>query len=452
MGYKVILSESYDENKPSIIVGDLVYRVNHKNLFASRFLMNTAKLLSKDFNIFVFSVSNNVKAAKEIIELYDSLSYVFLDDKELTFLRKKEDVEHQPKNLETSLTLPKRDLNMIKNVKGVLLRPTVLFKGDMQNELYDSIKEDQESLKIANNEVEKMNSMISEANMYCYTMFMTKATRIIIDTFEYFIKRDNSKVWQFVIDPAHYYKYFNEVHGAKTYYFEDDNRGNRDLNKYPMGQLNHFYNSLKIEAPDFKDKKNIFMWGGVVLFPKGNRMEDWHRLLKDFNLERSVLHVAKGSAMKQSKNPRMSKRLTELPLFEPTKESIENHSLNEGIIPNNEFEEKLKNYRYTLILKCLSENDSLNFRIYYSLLYNIIPFIDCKYDPDCLQIPKEFRDKLVVKDKDDLVSKINYFESNIEEAIEILSDLKKFYMNEIYFSEDFYIEEFKNNFYKELYE
>lgn len=452
MGYKVVLSKNHDENKPTLIFGDLVYRVNQKNLFATRFIMNTAKILSKDFNIFFFSVSNNVKAAKEVIEAYDTISYVFLDDKELSFLRKKEDPDHFAKNQEMSYGMTKRDLSMIKNVKGVFLRPTVLFKGDMQNELYDCISNDPEKLKISNDEVAKMNGMIADAGMYAYTMFMTKATRIIIDAFEYFIKRDNSKVYQFLIDPAHYYKYFNNVYNGKTYYFEDDFRGNRELNQYPMGQLNHFFNAEKVEVPEFEDKKNLFMWGGVILFPKGGRMEDWHRLLKEFNMERSALHVAKGSAMKQDKNPRLSRRLTELPIFDATRESIENHCLNEGILPNEEFEEKLKDYRYTLILKCLSENDSLNFRIYYSLLYNIIPFIDESYDPECMQIPCHFRDKLLVSNQKDIEDKIIYFENNLDEAKALLAELKDYFINDKFYHQEYYEKAFKENYFKELFE
>lgn len=451
MGYTVKLSKNHDEKKPTLIFGDLVYRVNQKNLFATRFIMNTAKILSKDFNIFFFSVSNNVKAAKEVMDQYNTISYVFLDDKELTFLRKKEDPDYTAKNRKTSFAMIERDLTMIKNVKGVFLRPTVLFKSDMENELYDCISEDSEKLKISNEEVKRMNDMIIAGKMYAYTMFMSKATRIVFDVFEYFAERDKAQVYQFLIDPAHYYKYFNTIHGAKTYYFEDDFRGNRELNQYPMGQLNHFFNAEKVEVPSFEDKKNLFMWGGVILFPKGERMDDWHRLLKDFNLERSVLHVAKGNAMKQEKKPRLPRKLLEHPMFESTNSSIENHPLNEGILPNEEFEDKLKDYRYTLILKCLSESDSLNFRIYYSLLYNIIPFIDESYDPDCLQIPKRFRDKLVVSNQKDIEEKILYFENNLEDAKKLLKELQNYYMDDKFYKEEYYYNQFKNNYFKEIY-
>lgn len=451
MGFKIVLSENYNPQRPSLIFGDLVYRVNHKNYFATRFIMNTAKILSKDFNIFMFSVSSNIKGGKEVMEAYNTINYVYLDDKELTFIRKKEDPNHQTKNLAMSIRMIERDLGIIQNVKGVILRPAVLFKSDMQNELYDCISNNPKDIEFANEEVAKMNEMIIKSSMYSYTMFMTKSSRIILDTFEYFIKRDNAKVWQFVIDPAHYYKYFNEMHDAKTYYFENDFRGNREFFQFPIGQLNHFYNADKNEVPDFENKNHLFIWGGVCLFPKGNRMEDWHRLLADFNYERSALHVAKGSAMKVDKNPKVAKKLLEHPLYIKTKESIDNHSLNEGILPNEEFEEKLKDYRYTLILKCLSENDSLNFRIYYSLFYNMIPFIDISYDPDGLQIPEKIKEKLVVKNTSEIINKIKYFESNIEEAKKFLSELKDYYMNSKYFNESYYEKAFKENYFKELF-
>jgi hypothetical protein len=452
MGFSIEFSKNFDKNKPSLVFADLVYRVNYKNLFATRFIMNTAKLLAEDFNIFVFTVSNNKKAAKEVMELYPTLSYVFLSDKEIVPVKKKQDPNNHEKNVEMSLAMIKRDLDIIPNVKGVFLRPCVLFKGDMQNELYDCVSDDPAALKIANDEVEKMNGMIKDGGMYCYTMFMTKAIRLIIDAMEYFLKRDNGNVYEFIIDPAHYYKYFVKEYDGKAYYFEDDFRGNRELNEYPMAQLNHLYNADKIEVPDFEDKKNLFMWGGVVLFPKGERMKDWHRLLKDFNMERCALHVAKGSAMKVDKKPRMSRRLTEMDIFEETQKSIENHPLNEGILPNEQFEEKLKDYRYTLILSCLSENDSLNFRVYYSLLYNLIPFVDKEYDTGSLQIPKEFKDKLVVTSSQDLMDKINYYESHLDEAKDLLDKLKDYYLNEKYFKEEYYVDVLKNKYFKELYQ
>jgi hypothetical protein len=125
--------------------------------------------------------------------------------------------------------------------------------------------------------------------------------------------------------------------------------------------------------------------------------------------------------------------------------------LNQGIIPNELFEEKLKNYKYTLIMRCISDNDSLNFRIFYSLLYNMIPLITDDYDPDYLQIPKEFYDQLIVKNSDDIKEIIDYFENNTEAANKLLNELKDYYFKPEYLNSDYYYKLFKDKYFKELY-
>lgn len=452
MPFNVFKSNTYDENKPSLLFGDFVYRINSDNLFATRFIMNTAKILSKDFNVFMFSLSNNVKNAADVMEAYSELNYVFLDEKDIKFSIKSKDKGFLPKNRKLMKEIIERDLKDITAVKGIMMRPTVLFKSGPDNELFDCISNNPEELAISNKEVDVMNDLIIKTTMYSYSMFMTKHIRTLMDVFEYYIEKDGASVYQFVIDPAHYYKYFDMFHNGKTYYFEDDFRGNRALHKYPMGQLNYFYNFKVDNVPEFKDKKNLFIWGGVVLFHKGNRMEDWHTFLKDFNYERSVLHVAKGNAMKKQKNPKLPQALLEHPLFEETKTSIENHKLNEGILSNSEFEEKLKDYKYTFIQKCISKHDSLNFRIYYSLLYNMIPFIAYNYDLGGLQIPQKFKDRLIVTSSQDIMDKIAYFESYPKEAEKLLNELKDYYISEQYSSESYYYQVFKDLYFKEIYQ
>jgi hypothetical protein len=451
--YTVVLSKQHDPTKPDLIFCDLSRRLNKETLYVNRFLWNTAQILSKDFNIFVFSLSNSQKNAQPIMEAYDSLNFVFLDDKNLGFLKKKEDEDFLAKNKQIVVDMILRDLTVIDDLKGIFFKPNVLYKTDMQNELHDTISSDPEKIQIAEDEIKKMNDMITETSMYPYSMFMTKAMRVIIDTFDYYLNNVNPKpmVYHFVIDPAFYYLYYNRLHNGKAYYFENDSRGSRDLLEFPIGQLNYFYNAEKVEVPDFKDKNNSFIWGGVVLAPKGERMQDFARLLKDFNHDKSVLHIAKANSIRVVKKARYSKQLEEHPLFETTREMINNHPLNHDLLPNAEFEEKLKDYKYTLILKCLSENDSLNFRIHYSLLYNMLPFVDKDYDFDCLQIPAKFRDKLLVDSDGTLSERIEYFENHQDEAAQLLAEMKDHYMNDKYFKEEYYYEAFKNKYFAEIY-
>ncbi|MNN48318.1 hypothetical protein D3C81_1627900 [compost metagenome] len=81
----------------------------------------------------------------------------------------------------------------------------------------------------------------------------------------------------------------------------------------------------------------------------------------------------------------------------------------------------------------------------------MIPFVDVDYDPDNLQIPEKFKNKLLVSSTTDIINKIEYFENNLEEAKQLLSELKEHYMNPEYYLESYYYEAFKSNYFKELY-
>lgn len=452
--FNIKYSKHYDPNKPDLIFCDLLRRVNINNLFTVRFMLNTAEILSKDFNIFWFLQVKGESTVKEVIEEYDMINYIFLND-QFKFDKKVENENFLEDNHNRVLKVVKEELDKeIKNVKGIFIKPSFASKTN-NNELFDCISNDEEQLKISEEEIQNVNKMIKKRVMYSYNMYSTRTTRILMDTIEYFAKRDNAKIYQLIIDPSTYYVYYNREFNAKSYYFEDDFRGNRELYEFPIGPLNYFYNYKVENVPEFRDKKNAFIWGGVVLIAKNHdsgRLADWLRLLKDFNYERSVIHVSKSSSIKVTKNHKFPRVLLEHPLFEETVNSIENHPINEGFIPNLEFEEKLKDYRYTLILKCASINDSINFRIYYSLIYNMIPLIDKDYDIDYIQIPKKFKDQLLVYDHKSLIEKIDYFENNIDEAEKLLNELKEYYMKEDYFKREYYEKVFREKYFKEIYE
>lgn len=453
MGYRVI-TRHHDPDKPDLIISDLSVRLNENNLYANRFLFHIGEILSRDFNVFFFAAGNGLKRAQPLMETYPRINFVFLNERKFKFIRKRDSEDFTTINKNMVLDVIKRDLGIIKNVRGIMIKPTVLYKADMKNELHDAIANDSRIMEIAENEIRKQNERIKRGYVYTYTMYMTRVTRILMDTFDYYLDTTfpRPRVYQFILDPAYYYPYYDRLYAAKTYYFADDRRGTRNFHYFPLGALNYYYRTERIEVPEWDTKPNLLIWGGIILTPKGDRMQDWKRLLRDFRYERSVLHVAQSNAIKVVKKVRYSKWLERHPLFEETRDSVYNHPLNEGLLPNTEFEEKLKDYKYLLVLGCISTNDSLNFRIHYALLYNMLPIIDCKYDPENLQVPKGFRDRLLVYDHNDIMAKIRYFEDHPDEAKRLLREMKEYYLDERYRSEDFLYNEFKCNYFKEIYE
>ena len=447
--FNVFYSKKYDKRKPDIAFFDIDKRVKMDNIYVSRFMFNTLKILSKDFNVFVFNLGNNKKAAQPIIDMYNELNYVFMDDKYINIFKKADSENCVQMNIDNIKNIVKKELNIFNDLRAVFIRPTVLYVTTGNNEDFDCIKTG-EQLEKANDLMKQLNDDIENKKMYAYTMFMTRQIRIMHDVIENIINMHNPKVYQFIYDPAHYCNYFNKKYNAKTYYFENDFRGNREFNQFPIGQLNYLYNYEKPETIKFGNKENNFIWGGIVLYAKGDRINNWFTFLKDFYYKNSVLHVSNNNSINK-KGGNQSKSLLNHPRYKETIDTIKNHPLNQGILPNNEFEQKLKNYKYTFIQKCVSINDSLNFRIYYSLLYDIIPFIDENYDIDNLQIPKEFKDILSVSNHNDIINKIDYFEKNPKEAEKTLNDMKKYFLNEKYSQEEYYYNEFKNNYFKEIY-
>ena len=103
---------------------------------------------------------------------------------------------------------------------------------------------------------------------------------------------------------------------------------------------------------------------------------------------------------------------------------IENHPNYAGFLLPHDVKKTIIKYKYTFILRCVSYDDSLNFRPVYYAYLKILPFLDPAYDPDCLQIPWEIQEKLLVKDSEDIAKKIEYFNKHDEERIQILEKLR----------------------------
>lgn len=452
MIFKPIFSSQYRTSKKDIVFMDLKHRLCKNNLFVLRHFLNTAKILSKDFNVFIFNISNNVKSSQEIMEMYPEFNYVFVDLKDIKYFKRADTKDYIEKNTEIVKGICKNELYFLRNVKGIFINPNVLFTSGIDNECCDTVKNDGPEYEEAKKYYDIYVDKIEKKTMFNYSAFMCKYTRFLLDTIEYILKDFKCQCYQFIIDPSAFNPYLDEKFNAITYYFENDNRGTRNYHEYPIGQLAYLYNYDLPVVKSFKEKDKKFIWGGNVLVQKGDRMQDWLTFLDKFNYSNSVVHVASKSGFNNnSTNQRVSLGLAEHPLYERTVNSIINHPLNNGYISNDEFESKLTDYRYTLIQKCISKHDSLNFRIYYSLIYNMIPLIDINYDIDNLQIPKKFKDKLEVSNHNDIIDKINYFENHIDEAELLLNEMKNYYINDKYKNESFYSEEFKIKYFKKIY-
>lgn len=446
----VVYGSSYSENKDDVAFFILDYRISDQNLHYIRHSIETADILTEDFNVFLFNIGKKTKNIEQIISLYPRLNFTFINNSHITILRKKDSEDSLKINKQTIIDECDKSFNFIKNLKCVFISPKFLLASLGYNDKIDYIGDDINEINTINTYIEKINKDIENKIIFPYTAFMSRDTRIAHDVAEYLLDKYKCTSYQFIMDPEQYTHYFYNKYNSKIYYFENDFRGTRKYNEFPVGQLSYIYKNKNIEdVPEFKDKENKFIWGGVVL--RAERIQDWYVFFDKFIYEKSALHVSNGGGTTSYGNRVNNKKIEQDSSYKKTFESIQSHPLNVGLLPVKDYENKLKMYKYTFIQKCLSKYDSLNFRIYYSLLYNVIPFIDSRYDVEHLQIPKKFKDRLSVSNSDDIMNLIKYFDDNSDEAEQLLKDLKDYYFNDKYSDINYYLYEFRNNYFKEIY-
>ena len=229
---------------------------------------------------------------------------------------------------------------------------------------------------------------------------------------------------------------------SRHFYFENDTRGTRNFRKFPIAELQHLVYDIHYEKEhndnlvnDFfsdtesvKHNKNFFFMG-TLLNVKGGRSILWSKYLKGFQYDKSSFYippVKQGILFKRASQKvidRRQKMMSE-DLFNILHE-IESHPLYKGYVVPEEVNATIEQYKYTLILRCVSYYDSLNYRPVLYTFHRILFFLDPQYDPACLQIPKKIQEKLIVNNAKEIEDKIDYFEQHPDEREEILNQLWK---------------------------
>jgi hypothetical protein len=313
---------------------------------------------------------------------------------------------------------------------------TTYFKGEyseMMNEFHDYVGNDSKKI----HEIHEMiNSFCStfddKVSLLAYTMYYKN---IFMNLPIYLNQKHKLEIlWGFSIDPVSFMNYFS-YHGInhKRFYFVDDKRGTRNYDKFPIAQLQHLIHENRFEPtskiPINKTKNFFFM--GTIFQDKGNRRELWYQYLDKLTLENSSIWVPlKLNGIIKEKKDENSKYTKEgiQKMEEKYKELVEdvkNHSLYSGHLLPNQIKKEISAYKYGLVIRCISNNDSLNFRpILYTHL-KILPLLDPQYDPSFLQIPQMIQEKLLVKDHFDIQNKIKYFNQNPTEREKILDQLNQ---------------------------
>ncbi len=261
--------------------------------------------------------------------------------------------------------------------------------------------------------------------------------------FMYFIKHMHqqkkfNKIVTYVTDPNLFRNFF-EYHQmqADLYYFENDTRGSRNFKKADIAQIQHLVYKKKFgldardnsfddwDTEEIKKTKNV-IFAGTIFHDKGSRLFIWDEFLSKYNDPDSDYYIPlkkNGIITKKAEYPHQIEKVKAFDEFN----SVINHiSYKQFILPE-VLESRLPNYKYGLIFRCVSVHDSLTLKPVQYLMYDVLPFIDYKYDPSFLQFPEHLQKKLVIKNHQDLEDKVKYYNVHDDQRLELLHELKTFF-------------------------
>jgi hypothetical protein len=157
----------------------------------------------------------------------------------------------------------------------------------------------------------------------------------------------------------------------------------------------------------------------------------WDDFLKNIKSDKSSFYIPlrRNGIIKDkgAKAENFEAALKENEDFKELYQEVSTHPLYKGSLPPTELNEKIKRYKYGVVFRCVSINDSLNFKPVLYAYNDIVPILDFRYDPEYLQIPKEIQDKLVVHSGADIDAKIDFYNKNDDKRVQVLHELKELF-------------------------
>jgi len=452
--FELINPQKLDPNKKTILIityknfagdFDYIYGFNHKII----------ELLKDQYNI-VFAGKEIKKNVIDIDNFYliDMKGYASLNQNR--FKRKKEDPNSNQINrnilweeFESAFGDLEIDLIFYATPEYAILPHGKSYHKDfkeIQNEIHDYVGADTKKIQRIN---EIMYDIYENYDTHASILMFSAWHKNVMMNLPVFLKERNSfKVIAFSIDPANTYRYL-EHHGIEctNFYFEEDKRGTRNFEKFPIAHLQHliFENNENPTEKYSLEKTRDFFFMGTIIQEKGSRMQMWYEFLSDLKLDDKsnfwipIKHNGIYRTKKQETSGHTKKGLQIIDeKFTDIKNAIINHPNFSGHLLPSEVKKHIVAYKYSLVLRCVSIYDSLNFRPIYYVYLNILPFLDHMYDPDYLQIPKKFQDKLAVSNSQDIEDRIKYYNQNPKERIQLLKEMREF------FEIDEFLEDWKN--------
>ncbi|MDF2535127.1 MAG: hypothetical protein K0R18_1286 [Bacillales bacterium] len=470
--YDLFNKEALVPGKKTIFIC-IVDRVLSKDFYSVTFqyLFNTLKILHEDFNIVIIARNGGTKWTQNYIEHEEFGKYAYLCfDKEKKYGGLDAKAFNHSQRLEyMKETFEEIELDhpeLFENLAGTITTHCIIPSLDNN---YEIVSDDPKLLAKQQKSIEKYQKGISTNALISHCAFIHKPLGFPLefsfylmgkykDSWHYGFSHESSSAW------LHFIPEYNPLtNNVKLFWYTEDNMSIREMVGYVMCELQELYGKQKRDKEWYenvlKNKSREFIFGGIFLYEVDHRVNAWYNFFQNLNVDgiirtQTTLKPAIDSkdSLLQIDQLKLPKKYQNRPEVNKFLTDILEHPLIADTLPYEQYNDQLQDYMFTLIIRCYyGKYNNLTFRIHNSLYNGTIPLIDADYDVHNLQIPKEFRDKLIVKDNKEIEDKIKYFKEHPEEYRELFFAMYDYYIKDEFFEKSYYNDVFKNNFFKEIY-
>lgn len=479
--YEIIDTHKYDPNKKNIVLFMLEKNIGKGGVYLTyKYILNTVKVLQKDFNIFLIPKTSSRKEtwieAVRTTEVMKDCMYINLDASgtfmkpELTGEIQYYDDRKAAYNYTFNL-MQQLFTNVIEGEKWIFdnlagtITSAIFLPYERNHEIIPYDEQTEKLLKGARKTA--LNRMSGEQQFFSFRMMSQRNLYPLYfllrlmkekDVWHYSFTHDTTSLW---------YPWIPELNpltkNVKMFYFVEDKRGMRDFVKFPSSEIQEAFGRKEYTSEELTkiitNKKHDFIFGGTFPYDVGYRLNDWTRYFNDLNVDATIRTQTDGMSTitgTEIKDPLETKKFKGKKIKdEAAFEVIKNISINKNVKPTvsqEVYHEEQKDYMFTIILKCFyGKYDSLNFRIYSSLANGVIPLIADDYDIDNLQIPERFKKHLTVQDNIGIESLVAYYKQYPDRYEDLFWDLYNHYVKPWHFTEGWYEQQFKYTHFKEMF-
>lgn len=471
--YKIFNIDKIDKNKKNILFFLHENSLSLKSYTITyQYIFNLMRIFSGDFNIIIVSKGFSTKAYEyysQDVFYEDEFShfhnYVYISfdvNSEYANGKRAAEFSHNQRGQviqKDLLELDKNDKWIFDNLAGCIHSQCLISANGYD---YEDVNINAEE-KI-NKSILKYNDSIKNDTLVGHAAFMQQplgyTTNLMFyimknypKVFHYHFLHDTAVAWLHGI--PQYNMYTQKV---KTYYFVDDFRNARSFHKFPIAELQEFYD-IGLPKISVENKTKDFLFGGLFPFGIQHRIDSWETYFKNLKCNGSIRTQTNGKpkvksdSIVASTQVKISKKdLKNKEFIDSFINEVLSHSMVLPTVEYTLYNKELSDSLFTIILKCYyGKTDMVNFRFISSLANGTIPLIAQNYDTGHLQIPTQYRKFLEVKNHDDILDKIQWARDNPQEYKNLFDELYNTFIVKKYFDKDYYNTEFKREFFSDLY-